>query len=662
MATYSGLRENPTSVALLSPPPFGSSMAVVEYHPNIKKWLWVVLIAAVFLAYQPTWRAGFIWDDDGHVTKPALRSLQGLGRIWYDLGATQQYYPLLHTVFWMEYRIFGDHPTGYHLVNLFLHALNSVLFGLLLRRLRLPGAYLAAGLFALHPVMVESVAWITELKNTLSGMCYLCAALAYLRFDAQRQKRWYGLALGWFVLALLIKTVTATLPGALLVVFWWQRGRLAWKRDVLPLVPFFVLGAASGGLTAWVEWQLIGAKGAEYAFTPIERGLIAGRAVWFYLGKLLWPAELIFSYPRWIVSQTVGGQYLYPVTAATALVGLWIIRRRWRGPLAAALFFLGTLFPVLGFFNVYPFRFSLVADHFQYLASLGVFAAVAAGLVQVAQRGSRWPETKPWFTGLGLTLLAGLGVLTWQQSRIYRDAETLYRATLDQNPQSWLAHNNLGLELEKTGWVSEAMIHYEQAIKIMPGDPELRTNLGNALFKTGRIDDAIAQYSAAIRTRPTLAEAHNGLGSSLIRAGKTTEGIESYRKAVQLKPDYEEAHFNLGNALYRAGQPKEAIVQYAAALRIRPGIAETNNNLGCALIQTGRASEAIKYCEEAVRLDSGFAEAHSNLAMALSQVGRRREAIAQYEETLRLKPDHVSARENLARLQAALPQVPTATK
>ena len=637
-------------------------MAVVEYHSSIKKWLWVVLIAAVFLAYQPTWRAGFIWDDDSHVTKPALRSLQGLGRIWYDLGATQQYYPLLHTAFWMEYRIFGDHPTGYHLVTLFLHALNSVLFGLLLRRLRLPGAYLAAGLFALHPVMVESVAWITELKNTLSGTCYLCAALAYLRFDAQREKRWYGLALGWFVLALLIKTVTATLPGALLVVFWWQRGRISWKRDVRPLVPFFVLGAVSGGLTAWVEWKLIGANGTEYAFTPIERGLIAGRAAWFYLGKLLWPAELIFNYPRWTVSQTAGWQYLYPATAAAALAGLWMIRCRWRGPLAAALFFLGTLFPVLGFFNVYPFRFSLVADHFQYLASLGVFAAMSAGLMHVAHRGGRWPETKPWFAGLSLMLLAGLGILTWQQSRIYRDAETLYRATLDQNPQSWLAHNNLGLELEKVGRVSEAKRHYEQAIRIMPGDSELRTNLGNALFKTGRIDEAIAQYSAALRTRPTLAEAYHGLGSALIRAGNTTEGIESYRKAIQFRPDYEEAYFNLGNALFRAGQPQEAIVQYTAALRIRPGIAETNNNLGCALIQTGRTSEAIKYCEEAVRLDPGFAEAHSNLAMALSQVGRLREAIGQYEETLRLKPDHIPARENLARLQAALPQVSTATK
>ena len=335
----------------------------------------------VFLAYQPAWHAGFIWDDDAHVTPPELRSWHGLWRIWFEVGAVQQYYPLLHTASWLEFPLFGENPAGYHLVNIGVHAVNAVMLWLILRRLQVPGAQLAAGIFALHPVMVESVAWITELKNTLSGLFFLGAALAYLRFDADRRKRWYATALGLFTLALLSKTTAATLPAALLVVFWWQRGRLAWARDFQPLLPFFFLGAADGLFVAWVEWQVVGAQGADFAFTFVERGLIAGRAIWFYLGRLFWPAELIFMYPRWLVSQADAGQYVFPAAVLGGLATCWLARRRSRAPLAAALFFVGTLFPVLGFLNVYMFVFSFVADHLQYMACVGVIAIVAAGSV-----------------------------------------------------------------------------------------------------------------------------------------------------------------------------------------------------------------------------------------------------------------------------------------
>ena len=239
-----------------------------------------------------------LWDDNAHITRGDLRSAAGLWRIWFDLGATQQYYPLIHSAFWLQHKIWGDDTRGYHLVNIVLHALSSFLLALILRRLAVPGACLAAVIFAMHPVHVESVAWITEMKNTLSGVLYLSSALAYLRFDERRQKRMYATAMALFVPALLSKTVAATLPAALLVVFWWRRGRLHWRRDVLPLAPWFALSAAAGLLTAWVERTLIGAEGAAFQFTLIERVLIAGRAVWFYLGKLLWPANLIFIYPR----------------------------------------------------------------------------------------------------------------------------------------------------------------------------------------------------------------------------------------------------------------------------------------------------------------------------------------------------------------------------
>jgi hypothetical protein len=326
--------------------------------------MFALFFIAALAAYFPALRGDFLWDDAGHVTNPALQSWSGLLRIWFEPGVTQQYYPLLHSAFWLEHKLWGDAVLGYHLINVLQHALAATLFGALLRRLAVPGAWFAAGLFLLHPVCVESVAWICEQKNTLSLVLYLGAALAYLRFDTVRFPRRYVLATLLFVGALLTKTVTASLPAALLVVFWWQRGRLDWRRDVVPLLPWFVLGAGGGLFTAHFEKVLIGAQGAEFNLGALDRVVLAGRVFWFYLGKLAWPAELIFVYPRWNVDASVWWQWVFTL-AGLALLGVLIWwQRRARGPLAAALLFGGSLFPVLGFVNVYPFIFSYVADHF----------------------------------------------------------------------------------------------------------------------------------------------------------------------------------------------------------------------------------------------------------------------------------------------------------
>jgi protein O-mannosyl-transferase len=265
-------------------------------------WLALLLGGATLIAYFPAIHGGFLWDDDAHVTRPELRSVHGLWRIWFDLGATQQYYPLLHSAFWLEDKLWGEAAVGYHLLNILQHASAAFLLLLILRRLEIPGAFLAAALFALHPVHVESVAWITEQKNTLSAVFYLGAMLAYLRFDEERRTSLYALALGLFVLGLLSKTVVATLPGALLVIFWWRHGRLSWQRDCVPLIPWFALGAAAGLLTAWVERRFIGAEGMAFDFTFLQRALLAGRVIWFYLSKLFWPVDLMFIYPRWEVN------------------------------------------------------------------------------------------------------------------------------------------------------------------------------------------------------------------------------------------------------------------------------------------------------------------------------------------------------------------------
>ena len=331
-----------------------------------------LLFCAALAAYWPALNGEFLWDDNAHVTKPELQSLHGLFRIWFEVGATQQYYPVLHSAFWVEHRLWGDSVLGYHLTNLCLHVLAACLLMWMVRRMALPGAWLAAFLFALHPVCVEAVAWIAEQKSTLSAVFYLAAASTYLNFDRTRRKAAYFQALGLFVLALLSKTVTATLPAALLLIFWWQRRRIEWRRDVQPLAPFFLLGAGLGLFTAWVERNVIAAEGPEFALSFLQRVLLAGRVIFFYFGKLIWPANLTFTYPRWTVDPSQWQQYVFPVgILAMAAALIWLARRQ-RGPLAAFLYFCGTLFPALGFFNVFPFLYSYVADHFQYLASLGI--------------------------------------------------------------------------------------------------------------------------------------------------------------------------------------------------------------------------------------------------------------------------------------------------
>ena len=341
---------------------------------NLDLFLALLLFIALLAAYHPAWNGQPIWDDDHHITRPELRSLSGLERIWTQIGATQQYYPLAHSMLWLEYHFWGTSTTGYHLINILLHFISALLLVCILRRLAIPGAWFVAAIFALHPVQVESVAWITELKNTLSGVFFFSTALAYLQFDRTRNKTSYFISIVFFILGLMSKSVIATLPVSLLAVFWWKRGKIDWKSDIVPLLPFFIVGIAYGLFTAWVERKFIGAEGSAFTFTIIERCLIAGGAIWFYLGKIFLPINLIFIYPRWNVSQAIWWQYLFPVATLILIGVFWLLRNRSRAPLTAFLCFTATLFPVLGFFNVYPFRFSFVADHFQYLACIAPIA------------------------------------------------------------------------------------------------------------------------------------------------------------------------------------------------------------------------------------------------------------------------------------------------
>jgi len=546
-------------------------------------WLGLLVLCATLFAYLPSMRGGLLWDDDAHVTRLDLQSLRGLWQIWFQLGATQQYYPVLHSAFWVEHRLWGDATVGYHLVNVLLHVAAACLFALILRQLSIKGAWIGALLFALHPVNVESVAWISEQKNTLSTVFYLSAMLAYLRHDeeargeSRRQAvakerrhegashislftRHYFLALALFIAAMLSKSVTVTLPAALLVVIWWRRGKLSWKNDVLLLAPWIALGMAMGLLTAWVERRFIGAEGADFTLSLLERCLLAGRVVWFYLSKLLWPANLMFIYPRWEVSATIWWQYLYPAGVLGLIGAAWMIRSRTRGPLAALLFFVGSLFPALGFFNAYPFIYSFVADHFQYLASLGLFALAAAFC---------WK----WQSAVAIAAICILGPLTWLECRIYRDSETLYRTTLARNPGCWMACNNLGLIVQGKGRLSEASALYQQALRIKPDYHQAHSNLGTVFYAEGHFPEAVAQFERALRFKPNYAEARNNLGNAFTGMNRVPEAIAQLEEALRLKPNYAEAKLNLGSALVKAHRFPDAIASIKEALRLKPDYA-----------------------------------------------------------------------------------------
>lgn len=598
-----------------------------------------LILGLTLLVYFPSLRGELLWDDAGHVTAPELQSWAGLLRIWFEPGATQQYYPLLHSAFWLEHQLWGDATLGYRLVNVLWHATSAWLLVAILRRLTVPGALFAGLLFALHPVCVESVAWISEQKNTLSTLFYLAAALAWLRFDAERTPRRYVIATLWFLAALATKTVTATLPAALLVIAWWRHGRLSWRGDAAPLLPWFGAGIAAGLYTAWFERTGIGAQGADFALGAVERVLLAGRIAWFYLGKLVWPADLAFFYPRWTIDAGFAWQWLFPLAAVALLAMLigWSWRGRGRGPLAAFLLFGGTLFPALGFVDVYPFVFSYVADHFQYLATPALFALAAAGGTGVVRRQHLGPSGLRAPVVAGAVLLA-LGVLTWQQSKAYVDVITLYRASLARSPDSWVAHHNLAAELAARGQSADALPHARRALELKPDHPEVLNNLADNLARLGRPAEALPLVERALARQPRYAQAANTRGVALLKLGRADEGVRSLQDAIRWQPRLAEAHYNLGLAESERGRFAAAIPHFAQTVQLRPRHAGAELNWGVALALTGRLAEARPHFERAMTLEPGSAAVRQTYGRVLLEAGELDAALAHFRAALGLDP------------------------
>jgi tetratricopeptide (TPR) repeat protein len=643
-----------------------------------------VIVLAGCWVYWPALHGGWVWDDPAEISQNAvLRDSGGLAQIWSG-AAGVDYFPLKTTVQWVEWQIWGDHTAGYHAVNLGLHLLGAFLLWRLLCKLGVRWAWLGGLLFAVHPIAVESVAWISELKNTLSLPLLLGAMIAYVDYDDFRAAKGatslsYIVSLLLFLLAMLSKSTVAMFPFVILLYAWWKRGFVD-RRDLLASAPFLAASLSLGAVTVWFQ------HARAIAGVPLGLGGIpsrvagAGLAAAFYLEKCVFPMDLMPIYPRWVVDPPSPVQFLPWLAFAIILGWLWTRRASWGRPALLGLgWFLLNLVPVLGLIPMAYQRISWVADHLAYLSLAGATGLAAAGAGALQSRA---------FPGRSWPILAAAGVVSilfavesHRYAGIFRDEETLWNAALERNPGAWMAQNNLGkalflrgrmteaavrfkralennpsdaeahfnlgLVFEGEGREAEAMAEDETALRLRPAFPEAKNSLGNGFLRTGRPDVAIDAYEAALRLRPDYAEAHANLGAALIATGALPRAAVELERAIELRPDFPEAHFNLGNVLSRTGRSREAIAEYGLALSYRPGYAEARNSLGVALAAAGRMPEALAEYERAIQLKPDYAEAHFNLGNALAQAGRVADAIPEYEAAIRGEPDSPEAHNNL---------------
>ena len=554
------------------------------------QWLSATAVLVV-MSYAPALRGGFVWDDVIFSEEPVIHAVSGLKSIWLspaDIRNEGHYWPLVYTTFWLEHQLWGLRPAGYHAVNILLHLVNCLLLWRLLERRQVPGAAVIAAVFAVHPVHVESVAWIIERKDVLSALCYLGAVLVWVRFVERPGPARYALALALFTAGLLAKTVVVTLPAALLIWHWWRRGRVT-AVDLLRLAPFAAVGVAIT-LADLAFYQ--SREPLELGYTLVERALIAARALWFYLGKLLWPVDLAVIYPLWEIDAGDPLAWAYLAAAAALAAALWLARRRiGRGPLAGAAYFAVTLAPVLGFVDFGYMQFSLVADRFQYLAGIGVLAVlIGAAAHGVARLPDRYHRGSLWLAAVVVVTLSGL---TWRQAGVYRDEITLFSHVVAHNPSARDAH----------------------------------LNLSSALFEADRFDEGLAASRIAVAQRPESAGAHSNVGRALIMRGELDEAEEHLLHARGLDARNTSALQNLGEVYRKQGRYEDAVASYRAVLDVDSGYALAYAGMGTALFHLQRHDEALQAMTRAVdlRLDAAM-EASLRL-----QMGRAARALGRLE-------------------------------
>ena len=624
--------------------------------PERRRWAAALLVSAVtVLVFWPVLDNQFVnWDDDRNfLNNPHYRGLGPPQLRWmWTTSHLGHYHPLTWMSLGLDYALWGLDSSGYHLSNLILHAANAALFYLVSLRLlggRRGAALLAALLFSLHPLRVESVAWVSERRDLLSGLFFLLSILAYLRAQQQGPRgRWLALSLISFAAALLSKVIAVSLPVVLLALDYYPLRRFSkeFRRACLEKIPYLALAAAAG--FAALAVQRTGLAGfAEHV--GALAGLRAGLSLYglaFYLWKTVAPVGL---YPQYVLPADLSP--LDPrlaagaavVVAGTALAAL-LWRRR---PAVAAVWacYVAGLLPVLSIARVDLQQFA--ADHHAYLATLGLALLASAGMAALPRRWGPW---------MAAALLIPLAVLTRRQIGVWRDSTTLWRHAVAGAPDSVVARNNLGEVLAAENRLEEAVPHFQRAIQIRPRHAHAHYNLGRAYQRLGRTEAAVAPLREAARIEPAFAAAHNDLANCYAALGRSQEALDHYRRALSARPDFPDAHYNLGSLLHRQGQLDQAISHYREALRLKPSYPDAHNNWGVALDALGRSAEAIEHYRQALALDPGNADAHNNLGVSLEAGGEGPQALAHYRHALRLNPSHADARANLTRLTARLAQ------
>lgn len=627
---------------------------MIQFSNMTERQRWVagsgIIILLCIIAYLPSLNAPFMWDDTFYLSEnPMIPAADGLRRFWFTTEATD-YYPLTSTTWWLEWRLWGANPMPYRLVNVLLHAAAAILVWRVLSQLRIAGGWIAALIFALHPVNVPSIAVICERKNVLALPLMLVALLLYLRFEKTERWLWYGLSLFAFLLALLAKSAVVMLPCALLILAWWQRDKIS-RRDLARTAPFFALSLVLGLVTVWFQYN----RALDGQPVPLgdwaTRLARAGWAVWFYLGKALAPLGLSFIYPRQQISGASLAAWLPLFSLAVCGFVAWRFRSGWgKHALAGIGIFAVMLFPVLGFFSQGFYEHSFVADWWQYFSLPALMTLVVAAC-------HHWLRRLRASISAVLSVACVLSVLSLTHARatIFSDEELLWRDTLRHDPQSWAGNFNFAHLLEKRGFPDDAIAHYRAAIAARPDRPEPFSNLGELLARRGQTRDALALFERAVAIAPNYTPAHVNFANLLYSLGETERALRHYDAAMRIKPDSTDArtaraalHNNLALTAATAGNHEAAVRHFETALHSDPNAGAVHHNFAMTLLKLDRPDDAIAHLRRAVQLLPHFADSHLLLGRTLAQRGRFTEARDALLHGFQTAPKHLGLANELA--------------
>lgn len=539
------------------PPTLALASRLREANEMYIRWLAVMVLGLLIaVSYFPAIGAGFVWDDGVWSDTPVLQGLAGLREIWLSPGSIHNeahYWPVLYTTFWIEHALWGLAPHGYHLVNLVLHFAVTLLLWRLLNHLTVPGGWLIAAVFAVHPMHVESVAWVIGRKDVLATLFYLSAALMYLRFMETRANWRYAIALLLFIAGMLSKSIAVTLPATLLLWQWWQHGRIS-MADIKRVSPFFLFGLVfvlgDVYLTRITETIISG-------YSWYDRLIIVAHNVWFYVGKIMLPTDLAVIYPRWEISAENMRSWFYVASFAAVLGLLWHYRRSLgRAPLAGVLFFVIALSPTLGLVDYGYMRYAYVADRFQYLGGIGLLASVIAAGVVGTRKWRRMPNQT--VQGLFVAgLLMGMSILSWQQSNIYQNEETFFSHIIAHNPRALSAHYNLGNEYRRQQRLDEALANYRIALNRRPKYEKTHTNIGLTFMDLGQLEEAEKHLQFVLKLKPKNLNGLVNLAALRFKQKRYEESLKLYQSALAIDPDFALAKTGLNLVLKHTKQTTE---------------------------------------------------------------------------------------------------------